>query len=230
MQLKIKDICKSYGEKKVLDNASYDFEEGRIYSILGRNGAGKTTLFNCISADLLFEGGTVLLEEGGNGRELEYKDVGLVSAAPVLPEFLTGNEFIYYFTKLNHIDMGEEAINEYFDLMRIELEDRHRLLKNYSFGMKNKIQLLCCLIRNPKVILLDEPLSSFDILVSHDIKETLLRIRSEHIILMATHIMQLAEDISDEIVILKDGKLHKPSQEKDATTDFEDYIIKELQG
>lgn len=230
MRLKITDICKSYGEKKVLENASFDFEKGRIYSVLGKNGAGKTTLFNCISADLLYEGGTVLLEDGESRKELGYKDVGLVSASPVLPEFLTGNEFIYYFTKLNHIDISEEDIDGYFRLMRIEQEDRHRLLKNYSFGMKNKIQLLCCLIRNPMVILLDEPLSSFDIIVSHDIKETLLRIKSEHIILMATHIMQLAEDVSDEIVILKDGRLHKPSREKSAGADFEDYIIEELQG
>jgi ABC-2 type transport system ATP-binding protein len=73
--------------------------------------------------------------------------------------------------------------------------------------MKNKLQLLCCLIRQPKVILLDEPLSSFDIIVSHDIKERLVEMKHDHIILMSTHILQLATDISDEILLLKNGSL-----------------------
>jgi ABC-2 type transport system ATP-binding protein len=73
--------------------------------------------------------------------------------------------------------------------------------------MKNKLQLLCCLIRQPKVILLDEPLSSFDIIVSHDIKERLVEMKHNHIILMSTHILQLATDVSDEILLLKNGVL-----------------------
>jgi ABC-type multidrug transport system, ATPase component len=91
--------------------------------------------------------------------------------------------------------------------------------------MKNKIQLLCCLIRKPKIILLDEPLSSFDIIVSHDIKEQLLRMKSEHIILMSTHIMQLAQDVSDEIVLLHDAKLKGADNSKLKDEGFENYII-----
>ena len=81
------------------------------------------------------------------------------------------------------------------------------MIKEYSFGMKNKIQLLTCLIAKPKIILLDEPLTSFDIIVSHDIKELLISMKSEHIIIMSTHILQLAQDVSDEIVVLSNGKI-----------------------
>ncbi|MGN0504984.1 MAG: ATP-binding cassette domain-containing protein [Lachnospiraceae bacterium] len=119
---------------------------------------------------------------------------------------------------------------EYFDLVRIEESDRHRLIKEYSYGMKNKLQLLCCLMKNPKVILLDEPLSSFDIIVSHDIKELLLSMKHDHIILMSTHIMQLARDVSDEIVILKNGVLSKAEMAGESETEFEQKILALLES
>lgn len=229
MQLRIQNIHKQFDEKTVLNHTSFDFKEGLIYSILGRNGAGKTTLFKCINGDLFFEDGAVVLEENGNERPLTFEDVGIVSASPVLPDFLTGYEFVHFFVKLNREKELSGSIDSYFDLMRIEEEDRHKLIKNYSYGMKNKLQLLCCLIRNPKIILLDEPLSSFDIIVSHDIKEMLLHMKDGHIILMATHIMQLAQDMSDEIVLLREGVLEAAEKLDLHGAEFESYIIKALQ-
>jgi len=228
MNLHIKNLVKNYKEKEVLRGAEYTFEEGKIYSILGRNGAGKTTLFNCMTKDVEFESGDMTLVENGLERELAFDDIGLVSASPVLPEFLTGYEFVKFFMELNQ-EAGERTMDEYFDLVRIEESDRHRLIKEYSFGMKNKLQLLGSLIKNPKIILLDEPLSSFDIIVSHDIKELLLSMKKDHIILMSTHIMQLAKDISDEIVILKNGVLTKAEMQNESEAEFEQRILELLE-
>lgn len=230
MKLKISNLYKSFDKKVVLDDVNYEFEEGNIYGILGRNGAGKTTLFNCLNSDLKYEKGSVTLIDNGVERLLEFDDIGLVSASPVLPEFLTGYEFINFFIELNYGKgkIDSLGIDNYFNLIRIEEEDRHRLIKEYSFGMKNKIQLLCCLIRKPKVILLDEPLSSFDIIVSHDIKEQLIRMKSEHIILMSTHIMQLAQDVSDKIVLLHNAKLKSTDGLRLKEEGFENYIIDSL--
>lgn len=228
MQLRIKEIHKQFDGKNVLDHTSFYFQEGFIYSVLGRNGAGKTTLFRCISGDLFFEEGEVVLEENGISRPLTFQDVGVVSASPVLPDFMTGYEFIHFFVKLNQ-EEPSESVESYFELVCIEEEDRHKLIKNYSYGMKNKLQLMCCLIRNPKVILLDEPLSSFDILVSHDIKKMLLGMKEGHIIIMATHMMQLARDMSDETVLLREGVLEAVRKSDLNGTDFESYIIRALQ-
>lgn len=230
MKLKISNLCKSFGKKIILDDVNYEFQEGKIYGVLGRNGAGKTTLFNCLNSDLKYEKGTITLIHEGIERSLEFDDIGLVSASPVLPEFLTGYEFINFFIKLNYGKSKSDVldIDNYFNLIRIEEEDRHRLIKEYSFGMKNKIQLLCCLIRKPKIILLDEPLSSFDIIVSHDIKEQLIKMKSEHIILMSTHIMQLAQDVSDEIVLLHNSKLNATDAVRLQEEGFENYIIDSL--
>lgn len=232
MQLKVKHLVKSYREKQVLRGADYIFEEGKLYGILGRNGAGKTTLFQCMTKDVPYEEGELWMVEDGKERKVEFEDIGLVSASPVLPDFLTGYEFIHFFKKLNDGKMRaeERKIDDYFDLVRLEESDRHRLIKTYSYGMKNKLQLLCCLLKNPKIVLLDEPLSSFDIIVSHDIKELLLSMKQDHIILMSTHIMQLARDVSDEIVILKDGLLSKAEMTEAGEEEFEQRILKLLES
>lgn len=225
--LNINNLTKSYDKKVVLDQLNYRFFQGKIYGILGRNGAGKTTLFNCINNDLRYESGSITITSNDEERKPKFDDIGMVSASPLLPEFLTGYEFIYYFIKLNteKNQSQHRTIDDYFNLVGIEENDRYKLIKNYSYGMKNKIQLLCCIIKNPKIILLDEPLSSFDIIVSHDIKELLLKMKPDHIILMATHILQLAQDISDEIVILNAGKLKTVATDQKSEPGFEEYII-----
>ncbi len=231
-QLKVKNLVKSYHEKQVLRGAEYVFEEGKIYGILGRNGAGKTTLFQCMTKDIPYEQGELWIAEDGSERKVDFADIGLVSASPVLPDFLTGYEFVHFFKRLNagEMQMEEHSTDDYFDLVRLEECDRHRLIKTYSYGMKNKLQLLCCLLKNPKIILLDEPLSSFDIIVSHDIKELLLSMKREHIILMSTHIMQLARDVSDEIVILKDGLLSEAEMGEAGEEEFEQRVLQLLES
>lgn len=154
----------------------------------------------------------------------------MVSDSPILPEFLTAREFISSFVKLNKNADKSLDVEKLFDLFRINENDRNRLIKEYSFGMKNKVQLMCAFILKPKIILLDEPLSSFDIIVSHEIKEMLIKMKSEHIIIMSTHIVQLATDVSDELAILKNKLLYKANYEGDSRDlkAFEDYLMGEI--
>lgn len=230
MKLEVMNVNKSFDDKKVLNDITFSFEQGRIYGILGRNGAGKTTLFNCICGNLEVDSGTCfVIGDDGSKQEIRYHDIGMVSAAPILPEFLTGYEFIKFYMEVNEIECSKEMFEHYFEVIRLSKEDQHRLIKEYSFGMKNKLQLLCCLIAKPPVILLDEPLTSLDIIVSHDIKELIIQMKSEHIIIMSTHILQLAKDVCDEIVILDQGTLNRTSFGDMDYEDFELGIIKALQ-
>ena len=91
--------------------------------------------------------------------------------------------------------------------MKIEEEDRDKLLKDYSHGMKNKMQMLINIIASPNILLLDEPLTSLDVVVAEEMKEILRSIKTEHILIFSTHIMDLALSLCDEIIILKDGNL-----------------------
>ncbi|MGV2795002.1 ATP-binding cassette domain-containing protein, partial [Clostridium perfringens] len=102
MHLILEDILKDYGGKKVLRGAGYNFEQGKIYGLLGRNGAGKTTLFNCLSGEMKADGGKAYLKEAdGTVRELREEDVGYIYSLPILPEFLTGYEFVKFFMDIN---------------------------------------------------------------------------------------------------------------------------------
>ena len=208
MKLVVKNLKKNFEKKEVLKDINFEFEKGKIYGLLGRNGAGKTTFFNCLNEDIETDSGEFFIEDNGNKRKMESEDIGYVLSTPNVPEFLTAREFLKFFIDINKNRIKNlKTIDEYFDFMKIEEEDRDKLLKDYSHGMKNKIQMLVNIISNPNVLLLDEPLTSFDVVVAEEMKQMLREIKKEHIIIFSTHIMELALDLCDEIVILNKGIL-----------------------
>ena len=93
MKLVIKDLYKSFEKNEVLKGINFEFENGKIYALLGRNGAGKTTLFNCINEDLEIDKGEILLEYTKR-HKIGPEDIGYVVSTPNVPEFLTGREFL----------------------------------------------------------------------------------------------------------------------------------------
>ena len=130
-----------------------DVYKRQIYGLLGRNGAGKTTLFNCLNRDLKADSGNFYIEdENGIRREVAAEDIGYVLSTPTVPEFLTGREFLKFFMDINEQSIkNSKSIDEYFDYMSIEPEDRDKLLKDYSHGMKNKMQMLINIIAQPNI-------------------------------------------------------------------------------
>lgn len=226
LQLILNHIVKSFDNKKVLQGAEYGFQKGKIYGLLGRNGAGKTTLFNCLSGESKMDDGKALLVEDGGSRELREEDVGYVYSLPILPEFLTGHEFVKLFMDVNQEKLRpDQSIDSYFDMMSMTQEDRHRLIKSYSHGMKNKIQMLLFLIAKPPIILLDEPLTSFDVIVALEMKNMLREMKRDHILIFSTHILQLASDLCDELVVLNNGLLSAVPSELLHSPGFEQSII-----
>src|SRR5699024_5003193 len=133
---------------------------------------------------------------------IKPEDIGYVLSTPNVPEFLTGREFLKFFIEINQDRIKNvKSTDEYFDFMKIDEEDRDKLLKDYSHGMKNKMQMLVNIIADPNVLLFDEPLTSLDIVVQEEMKQMLREIKKDHIIIFSTHIMELALDLCDEIVI-----------------------------
>ena len=208
MKLEVLNLKKKFEKKEVLKGINFTFESGKIYGLLGRNGAGKTTFFNCLNDDIQPDEGIFNMIEKENTRPLTTDDIGYVLSTPTVPEFLTGREFLKFFLEINEGKIKDvKTIDEYFDFMKIEKEDRDKLLKDYSHGMKNKMQMLINIIANPNILLLDEPLTSLDVVVAEEMKEMLKSIKKEHILIFSTHIMDLALSLCDEIVILKNGTL-----------------------
>lgn len=228
MKLVLNGIHKKFGEKEVLKGASYKFEPGKIYGLLGRNGSGKTTLFKVIYGDFEDFTGEVLLADDAEDitRKLEPAEVGMIFSEPMIPEFLTGYEFIKFYIEAH----GKEnvKIDELFQRLEFPLDDAKRLVKGYSSGMRAKIHIMALLISQPPVMLLDEPLTSLDVVAAAEIKKILMDFRKDHIIIMSTHIMQLAKDMCDEIVLLKDGKLEGLEGLDRNAPEYEERIIAAL--
>ena len=229
MQLILDELYKSFGANDVIRGAGYRFEKGKIYALLGRNGSGKTTLFDLITATKDLDGGSVMLEEDGKARSLIPEDIFYMVASPLLPNFLTGREFLQFFIDINKERIYEErSLDQLFDWIDLEESERDRLIQTYSLGTRNKLQMLMFLLVKPKVILMDEPLTSLDVVVQLQIKKLLKEIEKDHIILFSTHILQLATDLCDEIVILSNGKLYPLPEEKLKDANFEEEIIRIL--
>ena len=229
MELIIEHLQKSFEKKEVLKDINFEFEKGKIYGLLGRNGAGKTTFFNCLNEDIEIDQGEFYIEEDNKKRKMEAEDIGYVLSTPNVPEFLTAREFLKFFIDINKKRIKDlKTTDEYFDFMKIEKEDRDRLLKDYSHGMKNKMQMLVNIISSPNVLLLDEPLTSFDVVVAEEMKQMLKEIKKNHIIIFSTHIMELALDLCDEIVILNKGVLEEIDKNNLDNEQFKNKIIEAL--
>ena len=226
MKLEIRNLKKKYGKREVLKDINYTFEEGKIYGLLGRNGAGKTTFFNALNDDISIDSGKFILEDEFGKNKLKTSDIGYVVSTPIVPEFLTGREFLQFYLDINKDKIENlKTLDYYFDLVTLSKDDQNLLLKDYSHGMKNKMQILVNIIANPKVILLDEPLTSLDIVVQEDMKKLLKKLKENHIIIFSTHILELATDLCDEIVILTNKQFESVELENLSTKKYKDKII-----
>lgn len=229
MQLVIEHLSKHFEKKEVLRDVCFSFEEGKIYGLLGRNGAGKTTLFSCLNHDIKSDGGRFYLLDGANNRELGPEEIGFVPSTPTVPEFLTGREFLKFFLDINEKTIPfPKPIDAYFDDVSIVMEDRDKLLKDYSHGMKNKMQMLVNIMAQPAVLLLDEPLTSLDVVVAEEMKQLLRSLKAGRVTIFSTHILDLALDLCDEIVLLNHGELESVDKANLDSREFKEKILAAL--
>ena len=229
MKFVIEHLKKRYEKKEVLQDIEITIETGKIYGLLGRNGAGKTTLFNCLNRDIRVDAGSFYLEEEGVRRNVAAEEIGYVLSTPAVPEFLTAREFLKFFLEINEDTIASpQSIDDYFDMMSIIPEDRDKLLKDYSHGMKNKMQMLVNIIAQPKLLLLDEPLTSLDVVVAEEMKQLLRSLKQGRITIFSTHLMDLALDLCDEIVLLSHGMLESVEKSNLDGHDFKEKIIAAL--
>ena len=231
MQFVISHMVKSYGSKQVLKDVDFVFEEGRIYGLLGRNGAGKTTFFNCINSDIDINSGSFyLMDENEPDKKIELlpEDIGYLVSTPTVPEFMTGREFLKFFLEVHDEIKPDKTIDEYFDYMMVPEDDRDRLLKDYSHGTKNKMQMLLNIIASPKLVLLDEPLTSLDVIIAEEMKNVIKSQKQGRITIFSTHLLDVAVDLCDEIVLLHNGRLEPIDKSNLGNSDFKEKIIAAL--
>ena len=226
MKLQVASISKKFDQKIIFDQASFTFEKGKIYGLLGRNGSGKTTFFNCIAKNLKLDEGQIQLLEEDEASNYDNTEIGFTQTYPQLPAFMTAYEFIRFYMDIHREQIKDTRKPEdWLILVGIKEEDQHRLLKDFSHGMQNKVQMLLSLVVQPPVLLLDEPLTSFDPVAALEFKQLIREAKKDSVIIFSTHILQLAQDLCDEIVLLHHQRFQAIPSEKLHDADFEQEIV-----
>ncbi|MBD3157333.1 MAG: ATP-binding cassette domain-containing protein [Candidatus Lokiarchaeota archaeon] len=206
-------LTKVFGEDfKAVDNLSFDVTSGSVYGLLGPNGSGKSTTMRILLGLLKPDEGTARINGYDIRKELvkAKRVIGYVPEDPVLPERMTGWEYVNYVADIWRIPRGAEREEDIEDLLLLlDIQDASNdLIEAYSKGMARKISLVAALIHRPKVLILDEVQAGIDPRGAATIKEILNGLKERGAsILMSTHILEIAEQMCDRIGIIDEGKL-----------------------
>ncbi|MBE50228.1 MAG: ABC transporter ATP-binding protein [Flavobacteriales bacterium] len=206
--IKLKNICKSFDEKIVLNNLNIEVKSGEIYGLLGANGAGKSTTLNIILGFLNPESGEVRMTDNEDDLEINRDKIGYIPENVNLYPYLTGVENLDYFSRIAGMKFTKEQLKKFLLECGLNEVDFNKSISQYSKGMRQKVGIAIAYAKNAKIYLLDEPASGLDPLSSNELS-TLLRKMSDKgaSILMASHDIFRVRETCDKIGILKNGLL-----------------------
>ncbi len=204
-------LVKRFGDKTAVDRLSLAVPKGMLYGFLGVNGAGKTTTLRMISGLIRPDEGQIrvcgldaVAEPMAAKQPLAY-----IPDDPVLYGKLNPMEHLEFVAALWNIDPATARQRAQELLERLQLWDRrHEWIESYSRGMKQKIALASALIHEPKLILLDEPLTGLDASAARLVKDILQEfLRQGGTVILTTHILEVAERLAERIAIMSAGKI-----------------------
>ena len=212
----IRQLSKSYGNKKVLDGIDLSFEGGKVYGIVGRNGAGKTTLFKCLASIEDYDG-----EIDASYDQLKNQ-IGFLETNPILMSRITGLEYLRLLTKARRIEIDDFEAQNVFDL------PLGQYAETYSTGMKKKLALTAILLQKNRVFILDEPFSGVDIQSNILITAIIEKLRQrENVVIISSHIFSSLSSICDKIYLLESGRIKK-TVSKESYAELEAELVKNI--
>ena len=195
--LEIKNITKRYGEKKALDNVSFSLAENKITAVLGPSGSGKSTLLKIIA-------GIENADEGNTETDISKDKIAMIFQEPALLPMTNIRNNILYGCKTEE----KENLKSITEMLKIEaLLDKYP--NRLSGGERQRASVARALIRNPKLLLLDEPFASLDERMRMDLQKEMCTIARERemTMLWVTHDQKEAFAVADAIIILREGRI-----------------------
>lgn len=212
--IEVKNLTKTFGTFKAVDDLSFKVEPGRVFGFLGPNGAGKTTTIRMIvglskptSGDIFIDNKKVIF----GGIETN-KIIGYLPEQPSLYLWMKGEEYLSFVADVFGLAPEEKKkkIDELLEL--VDLKDaRKRRIGGYSNGMKQRLGIAQALIGDPKALIMDEPVSALDPIGRREVLQIIERLKKDKTIFMSTHILSDVDRICDDVAILKKGSLVKAS-------------------
>jgi len=234
--LELKNISKSYKNKKVLVDINVTIESGEIISLLGPSGCGKTTLLNIIlglvdptAGQLVYNGQDI------SKQSMQERGFNIVFQDFALFPHLNAYDNIVYGLKNRNLQMSKEEIQEYIDFLELA-PHLHKKIHELSGGQKQRVSIARTLVMQPKILLLDEPLSALDGVIKESIKERIKSIASEFNLttIIVTHDPEEALTLSDKVMIINEGTVAQFGTPHEIVTApknqfVEDFILRQLQ-
>lgn len=207
--IKVKNLTKSYGRLKALDNVSFDLEEGHILGFLGPNGAGKSTTMNIITGYLSCDEGSVeiagidMLEDPNKAKT----KIGYLPEQPPLYYDMTVQKYLEFVFRLKKVRMPmKEHINKICNMVKIS-DVKDRILKHLSKGYCQRVGLAQALIGDPPVLILDEPTVGLDPQQIIEIRRLIRDLGKKHTIILSSHVLSEVQAVCDRIVVINNGKI-----------------------
>ncbi|WP_114783699.1 ABC transporter ATP-binding protein [Botryobacter ruber] len=204
--IEIKNLCKSYGKLKVLQDVSVKFERGMVVSVIGPNGSGKTTMSKCILGMALPDSGDILLNGKSVLKQHDYRSqIGYMPQIGRYPENMKIRQVISMMKDIRKEvkQLDEELVGLY------GLEQMYdKRMGTLSGGTKQKVSAALAFMFNPGILILDEPTAGLDPISAEILKSKILKEKKKgKLILITSHIMSEIEEVADEVMCLVDGNL-----------------------
>lgn len=206
--LEARNLKKTFGKLKAVDDVSFKLEDGKILGLIGQNGSGKTTMFRMILNLLTPEDNGEVLWNGKALKDEVYNTVGYLPEERGLYDKLTIERQITYFAELRGMNPKETSlkIDEWMKKFNVK-GSRKDLVKTLSKGNQQKVQLIATLIHEPKLIILDEPFSGLDPVNADYLKKGIFELREKgSSIIFSSHNMNNVEEICDALLMIHNGK------------------------
>ena len=199
----------SRGRIRALDDVSLRVEQGTIFSLLGPNGAGKTTFVKLLLGIALPTRGSGKISNQDIRSHGSREHVGYLAENHRFPDFLTARQILYYYGKMSGVP--ENLLNSRIpDLLRlVDMASwAETKIRKFSKGMLQRLGMAQAMINDPNLLFLDEPTDGIDPIGRREIRDLLIRLRNDgKTIFLNSHLLSEVERVSDEVAILKNGKL-----------------------
>lgn len=211
--LEIKNLTKTFGEKRAVDDLSLTINSGEIYGFIGHNGAGKTTTIKSICGIQSFDSGEITLDGLSIIADpIKFKSqMAYIPDNPDLYEYMSGIKYLNFIADIFGVSVKdrEERIKKYGDVFELT-GDLAQPISAYSHGMKQKLAIIAAWLHNPRLIIMDEPFVGLDPKAAHILKEMMREVcDAGGAIFFSTHVLEVAEKLCDKVAIIKNGKLIK---------------------
>lgn len=224
MQISINNVRKKFKSFEALKGIEIDISKKECIGIIGPNGAGKTTLLKIITGIIDPTNGDVTIN--GNPVLKEQNNIGYLPQYPKFHDWMNVYDVLEFYAKLSGIKSNEieSTIDEMLELVKLT-EFKHKNANRMSGGMKQRLGIAQAMINKPKLVILDEPVSSLDPLGRREVLNLIKSIKDDATIIFSTHILSDAEEVCDRFCLLKQGTLLDDFYVEDKIASKTDNIV-----